>query len=307
MAKQLVYIGGAGRSGSTLLDMLMGNSPLVQSVGEVHRLSWYARTDRESCTCGESVTTCPFWGRVESEAVKAYQGESKGPLMQELDPMLRPEDLSWFLNQVEKGILVLGNRMLFRSFLRGLAPKHLAALQNSYFWYEMIRRATGKPIILDSTKDPRRLRALFLFEPESFKLIFLVRDGRAVAASDMRRTGVDMRTAAGRWVDANRRSLVAQRGIPADKIHFVRYEDLCTDPGAQVERVCRFIGIDFSPEFLNLDKDESHNIGGNPMRFRKGERAIKLDNRWVEQLSPRDLDVFLSVAGAMNAKFGFTE
>ena len=69
MAENLIYVGGSGRSGSTLLDLLLNNSSEVQSLGEVHRLNWYARTDKEPCTCGAPVFECPFWLQVQAEAL----------------------------------------------------------------------------------------------------------------------------------------------------------------------------------------------------------------------------------------------
>ena len=64
--EQLAFIGGSGRSGSTMLDLLLGNSPYVQSTGEIMRLSLYART-AQPCTCGALLQDCEFWSRVQAE------------------------------------------------------------------------------------------------------------------------------------------------------------------------------------------------------------------------------------------------
>ena len=58
---------------------------------------------------------------------------------------------------------------------------------------------------------------------------------------------------------------------------------------------------------MELRKQESHSLGGNPMRFRLEESTIRLDEQWREQLTEEDLKIFESVAGKMNRKFGYKD
>ena len=114
-----------------------------------------------------------------------------------------------------------------------------------------------------------------------------------------------MRHAAKRWAHAHRASQWAQRGIPEAQIMRVKYEELCTTPEATIRRVCARLGLSFEPEMLRLRKQQAHNIGGNPMRFRHGESKITLDERWREQLSQDELDEFERVAGRWNRRLGY--
>lgn len=302
---QLVFIGGAGRSGSTLLDLLLNNNPHIQSVGEIHRLNHYARTDQETCTCGRNVMACPFWLEVQKAAEPWLPPEMSRPLLQTLEMMIRPQDLSRVVGFLEKITLVFGRPAFFRCFVKLFCRPHHAALQNSLFWYEMVRQVTGQPVVVDSTKDARRLKALYMINPQRFKLIYLVRDGRAVAASAMRRVGQDMTTAARSWASANQRSMFAQRGIPASRIFKLKYETLCAEPETTLREVCSFLDVGFDSRMLLLNKSESHNIGGNPMRFRQGESQIVLDERWHDQLSLQDLAEFERIAGSWNRRLGY--
>jgi hypothetical protein len=304
---KLVYIAGAGRSGSTLLDLLLNNSPQVQSVGEVQRLSLYARTNAEPCTCGKPILECDFWLKVQEEGRKALEVPSDAPLLETKDPLCYQEQFGKIGTVVQKALLLLGNRFGYELFVRTFAKPRYEAALNSLFWYEMVRRASGCPIILDSTKDASRLKILYLTDPKDFKLIYLVRDGRAVAASTMRRENVDMRTAARRWVYANRRSLAVQWSIPAAFKMRVKYEELCLAPEDTLRRICDFIGITYDSRMLVMNKHDSHNIAGNPMRFRKGETKIRLDDRWREQLSAENLRVFARIAGRWNRKLGYDD
>ena len=68
MAK-LVYIGGYGRSGSTLLEYLLTTSPEVVACGEVERhLRRFG--NNKICTCGRRLKKCPVWGAFRHKSRK---------------------------------------------------------------------------------------------------------------------------------------------------------------------------------------------------------------------------------------------
>ena len=55
----LIYIGGYGRSGSTLLEYLMTANPKLVACGEV--ASCLRTTRKSRCTCRQPVKECPVW------------------------------------------------------------------------------------------------------------------------------------------------------------------------------------------------------------------------------------------------------
>ncbi|MCH7750692.1 MAG: sulfotransferase [Planctomycetes bacterium] len=306
MRDSLVFIGGSGRSGSTLLELLLNQNSLIRSVGEFFRLSQYARTNLEPCTCGRPVMECPFWLEVQAELQRTTGEHSDPQLLKSFEVSLPKHELGMVTNLVQRASLVLGNPWLHRSISRRFLRRTYQTVQNSMVIYEVIRRVTHCPVILESTKVPRRLKELYLADPRSFKLIYLIRDGRAVAASAMRRIGMDMKTAAGEWERWNRRSWWAQLTVPARQKIRIRYEDICQSTEPTLQSICQFLEIPFEQSMLELRKSESHSLGGNPMRFRQEESTIRLDEQWREQLTEKDLSIFNSVAGRMNRRFGYT-
>jgi Sulfotransferase family len=58
---KLVYSGGYGHSGSTLLEYLLAASPKVVACGEVASVL-RERRRKGKCTCGREVRLCPVWG-----------------------------------------------------------------------------------------------------------------------------------------------------------------------------------------------------------------------------------------------------
>jgi hypothetical protein len=66
---KLVYIGGYGRSGSTLLEYLLTAQPSVVACGEVERHTRrFAK--RKTCTCGRPMQECPIWGSFQHDSGK---------------------------------------------------------------------------------------------------------------------------------------------------------------------------------------------------------------------------------------------
>src|SRR5690606_31136679 len=62
MRQKVVYIVGAGHSGSTLLDLILGTHSRIESVGEIKRLErLYSGGKGSGCTCGEPFTACAYW------------------------------------------------------------------------------------------------------------------------------------------------------------------------------------------------------------------------------------------------------
>lgn len=305
MNPKLVYIAGAARSGSTLLNLLLGNSSEMTALGEVHRLALYARTNAEPCTCGRPVTSCEFWSRVEEEG-RALLGRPRAAgLLGEVETMMLRSAISPAADILEKAALLSGSRALWRAVSTTVARPHGLAIARSLFWLDVVRRVTGRPIVVDSSKDARRMKALFLADPGPFFAIDLRRDGRAVVASAMRRLGVDAETASREWVSRRRGLDFSFKTIPPERVLRLRYKDLCENPPDTMRQIARFVGFSYSEELVRLRKDNDHGIGGNPMRFRRDEEHIRHDDRWQAELKPRDLATFRRVAGRLNRAYGY--
>ena len=146
--------------------------------------------------------------------------------------------------------------------------------------------------------------ALFC-RPDLLRPIRIIRDGRAVTFSQMRRYKISMEEAAKTWVYINGTAQKALWNVPEADQFVLRYEELCDDPAAEMARVCDFLGIDFSDDVLSLDKASSHGIAGNPMRFDRSVSTIKKDEAWKDALSSADLATFERIAGGMNRRLGY--
>lgn len=95
-----------------------------------------------------------------------------------------------------------------------------------------------------------------------------------------------------------------QKHVPEDRRITVRYEDLVENTTAALERLCHFLGIDFTESMLDFRTAVHHNVNGNDMKFASASE-LKLDVAWKSQLKADDLAYFERQAGVLNREFGY--
>ncbi len=313
-----VFIAGSGRSGSTLLDMCLGGHSRISALGETGFLYFYARhtTSRDLCTCGAALGECPFWMKVETILKETGHGGFSDLALSDPSRIRIGEDGHYRGRLPGEGTanasvlrnlsIVLGSRYFFElaAHLSPAVKVNLVAARNRQRLYAAVRRAHDTPVIVDSTKTAGAVKEAFMTADVPARVIMLYRDGRAVSASHKRRLGISMTQAAHFWRGEMVKWQMARLSLPKEKIITVRYEDFTQNPKAELEKICRYLGLEFEDGLLNFRKDR-HNIGGNPMRFRTDEVEIKPDNRWRDELTPQDIADFEAAAGDFNRSLGY--
>ncbi len=292
---RVAFIGGHGRSGSTLLGRMLAGVDGVCSVGELRNL-WDVGVLRDrNCACGRPFSQCDFWQAVGQEAFGGWDEEtarSALDLRREVDRVRAVPRLS------------RGGDGDFDTAADTYAEM-LASV------YTAAAAVTGATVVVDSSKVPSTgylMQRSSRLEP---RVIHLVRDSRGVAFSwtkvvqrgDADRTmarSSPARTAL-RWETFNLLTArLKSKGLP---VRLVRYEDLVRDPGAEVSGIMEFLGVpqaDLSflqGESVTLPLD--HSVWGNPMRSSIGPQRLRLDAEWRTGLGrgQRALVSTISVGG----------
>lgn len=298
----LIYVVSATRSGSTLLDLLLGNHTQATSVGELRRLHEHLNDDGLCCTCGAPVAACPFWKDVGREL--AQRDVTLETLATSIPKP--PRRLGLLPDAVEVLPILAGRRMLGAAagYMRPL-DEALQAAENCWSVVDAVGEVTGARVIVDSSKWPAQFKLLYLLRPEQARAVHLVRDGRGVISSWIRRVGEPVWKLALSWTLNNLRAMLLLANLPKSRKLFVRYEDLCRDPEGTMRRICAFAGLPFEDGVLVLDKRDKHNIGGSPHRFDMAETRIVLDEKWRTSLSQRQLAEFRRVGGWLNRALGY--
>lgn len=321
MKDELIYIAGSGHSGSTLLNMLLDSHEEISGLGEIHRFSLAIKNDIKPllCSCGKTVLVCPFWVEIIDTLLDDYsisRGELNDFRTTTADFMPRDVD-SQYLNKsnneklypisLNRIAMVIGSFWLW-NMVKRISPEvnaNYAAIQNSLHLFDAVRKAKGTPIIVDSTKNPTRLKGLFLLKDGNLFIIHLIRDGRAVCYSRMRREAVSMEESAKIWLAEQRKLHLVMHDIPESAIYKIHYEELAANPEEVLEKICEKLKIPYQPEMVNFRSRSGHILGGNPMRFQSEETDIRIDLEWKDKLTSVDLAIFEDIAGNINRKYGY--
>ncbi len=295
---------GSGRSGSTILDCILGNHEQIESVGELSNLPQSAWLNGEYCGCGQPGNMCPFWRDVRHEWIRRTG----------VDDVEGYITLQRNFGHFRRGVQLLKERIWSSSEFQVYGERTLDLLA-------AIRRVSGKAVIVDSSKGPARAFALSLIKGIDLRVIHLVRDPRAVAYSfrkafkknpkkgiqhDLRSQPV-WRTALF-WMQWNLESEIVQSFIPNGASMRLRYEDLTGDPVNTLTRISGFLDIDLrelaekvaSGKYLRL----AHIIAGNRLRM-SSEICLRTDSEWQHKLTPSEKRTCQFVTGMLMFRYGY--
>jgi hypothetical protein len=299
---RLVYLIGAGFSGSTLLAFLANAHSRIASVGEV--TGPVRREDRGGylCSCGATLASCPFWRRVGE--LLGRRGVAFGPDRWDLAfevghgravRQLTVQSLRHpGLDRVRDALLLRVPRWGPR--MRELARRNVA-------FVDAVLEITGKSVLVDATKDAARARLLVRLSGLDVRIVHLVRDAPGQVGSVVKNRRDSLERGIRHW---NRAALHARRIealVSEERFLRMRYEDLCTRPAEEMARLARFAGVE--PEPLPADfRATDHHIIGNRMRTRTtGE--IVLDESWRERLTPTQIETILRRTADNRRRLGF--
>jgi hypothetical protein len=296
----LVYILSPGHSGSTLLALLLGAHPELATVGELKVVPPHYRRNAD-CGCGSPMHECAFWRDIAARL--AGQGHDLA------DPRFCTDVRQ--PKQLHERTIAAGVRgPLFETMRNSLISAHPQArelrdrmIECNVALISAIFDVTKRRTFVDASKTAFRLRYLLHSGRFAPKVLHLVRDGRAVAYSLIRK-GHGPREAADDWVREHQqaRQLFARWGSP-ETWKRVGYERLCESPHETLNDICRFIGIAAEQSLLEFRSWNSH-VLGNRMRL-SGDGQIRLDTKWKHELTGDALRVVESVTDSLNRDFGY--
>jgi hypothetical protein len=303
---RVVYIGGYTRSGSTLLDRILGSSPGAVAVGELRHIWSMGFIENRFCSCGAPFADCSFWAEVTATA---FPGLSPA----EVERLNRQEE--WLLKARHTRALLHPANL--RGRLRQARDEFVATRGRLC---RAIAETAGASVIVDSSKNPSYGLLLSTMPALEVGTIHLIRDSRATSFSWLRlksdprhagRADYFPRRAAhvsSAWWAANALLMeFISRAGPRRHLR-VRYEDLVANPQRELTRVRTHAGLPFeqnAPGGATFVLPEHHSIGGNPVRFQHGEVAVREDTEWRTAMRRRDRAIVTAITWPLLLRYGY--
>ncbi|MGI9157364.1 MAG: sulfotransferase [Marmoricola sp.] len=284
---KILYIAGWGRSGTTLMDSVLGQVDGIVSTGELHNLWQRGLVDGRDCGCGLRLRDCEFWSRVFD---LGFGGIGK------LDPRAAIQAQSSMHTRHVLDVM--------RAQKAGRTMQDVAYAPHLKRLYDGIAKASQARVIVDSSKYPVDAIVAAGLPGYEVYVVHMVRDPRAVAYSWSRRKDVrDKATGGGIlprvgmlrstvvWQLYNSVIATADRRV-VGRARYLRlsYEEFASRPEEVLTRVLELVGERPSdPPLINdsqVELSATHSAGGNPDRFRSGKTTIRLDSAWKANMSP---------------------
>ena len=268
---KILFIGGTGRNGSTLLGNIIGALPGFVHVGELRYLWDRGILQNWDCGCGAPFAECLFWQEVVRKA-----GLSKA----------QARRFTWLRESFHSRTLLLPEAKKQASLIR--IREYLDTLRTVY---TTIFQMTGCQWIVDSSKFPSHAYLLGQLRDFEVYIIHLVRDPRAVAYSWWKRPKqialhkasehmprINPLVSSAIWLEWNYILQRIWRRSP--RYLFLRYEDFAARPQKIINIITQWLNVSAQGENILFVSENivrlspQHTVSGNPIRFKTGEIRI---------------------------------
>ncbi|HSW12144.1 MAG TPA: sulfotransferase [Solimonas sp.] len=282
---RVLYIAGCGRSGSTLLDSVLGQLDSSISCGELWHVWRRGLVENRLCGDGQAFRAHPFWNQVFASA---FGG------MAQADAALAA------ILQGERRLLDV--RTQYPRLAAGQAPRLLpgseAYVEALGRLYRAIAEVSGCRTLVDSSKYPVYAWLLSQLPGVEVVVLQLVRDPRGVVHSWSQRKpqpdkqghtdrhGLAWSLLQWRMANAAAQSLPSVAGLSHQ---LLRYEDFIAAPQAAVAAIATWLGQDQAPALPLAGEAElllppSRAFSGSAGRFQRGRVHLRLDQAWRREM-----------------------
>lgn len=307
-APKVLFIVGAGRSGSTILGNILGEFEGFVHVGELLD-SWSLLAKDRLCGCGENLGRCPFWSGLMAEVFDHadYEGVTPEQVRRWREQCVRYRHVPRLLRGSRASAADSDAQLRYRRLLDDL--------------YRVIARRTGARVIVDTSKSGPDAVLLGTLQGIRPYFVHLVRDPRAVSYSWLRLRRIRGDAAPPvlkRWTPARvgRNWLLVQGLIEAirlrDRSHAwltLRYEDFASAPKKSLDWILETIEEPRAEgPFLDdytVMLGANHTAGGNRSRFAQGAVRIRRDDEWMTEQRRQHRFVLTLLTGLLLPRYRY--
>jgi hypothetical protein len=303
----VLYVGGTGRSGTTLLERILGQASGFCAGGELVFLWERGLRGNERCGCGERFDACPFWTQVGKEAFGGWDQLD----LDEMQALHRQVDRHRYLPAMVAPRLT-------RTYRRRM-ERYATVLERVY---RAIGSVSGASVVIDSSKNAPHAYLLRHVPGIDLRVVHLVRRSHGVAYSwtrKVRRPEVADAVAymhrqpaavtALYWMKDNLLlDLLRLLRVPC---HRLRYESLMERPLQHAMAILRHAGRSLDDEELQFIGDEhvdlavDHTVAGNPMRFHQGRLDLSTDREWSRAMPRGQRIVVTAITWPLLVRYGY--
>ncbi len=258
----ILYIMGTGRSGTTILEILLSNNPGIFGVGEVTNIFQDGFTDDETCSCGKPTSACEHWSSVRQQC------NWKEADISNLNQLF--VDIAWHTQfpKVASGLVTRNKKVIFSKTNECL--------------FQSSADISDANIVVDSSKYAGRALELARAFPQSVKIICLTRSPAGLINAFKKTDAAEQKPKSLSGTIYYYLYTLACFRIVAwllkSRVLRIRYEDMIANPDQTLCRIESWGGIDLSQTKSILKEkkwlETGHIVTGNRLR-RQGRVKFK--------------------------------
>lgn len=268
----VVYLLGAGRSGTTILSTILNANEKINSIGELHQFYEYLLHNK-ACSCSQPMAKCPFWKGV----VDGFDLES-----------LNIGETAAYTERLES------HRNVFR-FLLGKPPKEYLERQKELFSVIEQNVPQGN-LILDTSKYLARFLLLRKSPFLNVKGIYVIRDVRGVVNSFGKKVQTSRSPISAILYYLLVNTMAQFISWRYKDILKIRYEDFVNEPEKTLKEINIFLELDEdSTDFRTKEFEMPHIVGGNRIKT-KSKLKLTSDERWKSVFTKRQKTLYYLLA-----------
>ena len=252
----LIYLLGAGRSGTTLLATLLNDHNDIDTVGEMHQFYEFLEQDK-NCSCGKKMCSCSVWNL--------------------------PQDLSINISAKREYCKKVESHKKIPSLLLAKKNDHCYNdIQEELF--STLKRRRPSKWHLDSSKYIARFLLLNRNKKFNVKGIYLVRDPRGVVNSFQKKVQTS-KSPLSTLIYYNLINLFGEIVYRTNNdVLKVRYEDLVEEPEKTLSKIYEHV-FEKKSTIINIPKNFviPHIVGGNRIKTSR-KIQLKKDDKWLKNI-----------------------
>ena len=258
---------GEGRSGSTILSIILGNHPAIQTVGELNKWIEFKGKPKPGTAKQQDYA---FWQNI----FDCYPWNATCHTFDELNEI--SSRLESYIN--------------FPKILCGLIPDWMIEVYHNHNikLFQAIDDSVKNKIIVDSSKNMSRAWLLYNNPYLNTKIIYLTRGPRATMLSyqkkDIEQQPKSQVISMLHYCIKNILCMMVSRSVTNNTILHIRYEDLMSDLPGMLQKIGDFVGIDLKYLSGMYEFNVPPLLDGNRIRM-KDKIKLYFDTSWRRDLS----------------------
>lgn len=250
----ILYIMGTGRSGTTILEILLAGNPGMVGVGEVTHIFQHGFAENRTCACGRPFAACEFWSKVRTASGwDARSAAEAGSVLRALEGHSKFAALALGLTSAKQ-------------------IREYSAINARLF--SAIGEAARPAVVIDSSKYAGRALQLARLWRVRVRILCVTRSPEGLIQAFKKPHELEQRPksllAAAAYYLYVVTCLRVVRTLCGDRVLTVNYEQLAQDPLGTLTRIEGWSGYDLSQSKKRISSGASFPVGhivtGNRIR-----------------------------------------